>query len=101
VSTGNLVDLEITFQNQPLRSLNDGAFEAMFAAVTLQPEVDLQLTGTANVTARTTIGNVPISGIPFNVPSSLKGMTFLMLGQFAPLIIFSRQVSMPLEGQRP
>jgi Protein of unknown function (DUF3712) len=73
VSTGNLVDLDITFQNQPLQSLNDGAFELMFAAVTLLPSVAMQLSGTADVTARTTIGDVPISGIPFNVPSTLNG----------------------------
>jgi hypothetical protein len=78
VSTGNVVDLVISFHDQPLQSLNDGGFEEMFAAVTLQPSVDLQLTGTADVTARTTIGDVPISGIPFIVPSSLKGRTFLL-----------------------
>jgi hypothetical protein len=73
VSTGNLVDLDISFQNQPLQSLNDGAFELMFAAVTLLPSVAMQLSGTADVTARTAIGNVPISGIPFDVPSTLNG----------------------------
>jgi hypothetical protein len=45
----------------------------MLAGVTNKDELELTLKGTADVTARTTIGNVPISGIPFNVPSSLKG----------------------------
>ncbi len=36
--------------------------------------MEFELKGTADVVARTTIGDVPISGIPFNVSTSLKGM---------------------------
>ncbi|KIK68835.1 hypothetical protein GYMLUDRAFT_34828 [Collybiopsis luxurians FD-317 M1] len=74
VSTGNIAELPISWSDQPLRSLNNDAFNAMFAAVTLSSSVSLGLDGTANVTAKTSIGDVPISGIPFNVSSSLSGI---------------------------
>ncbi|KIJ67573.1 hypothetical protein HYDPIDRAFT_180379 [Hydnomerulius pinastri MD-312] len=74
VSTGNLAALPISFKNIPLKSLNDGAFEAMFAVVTDKDSAALDLSGTADVTAKTTIGDVPISGIPFDVTSSLEGI---------------------------
>jgi hypothetical protein len=35
--------------------------------------VEFELKGSADVVARTTIGDVPISNIPFNVTSALKG----------------------------
>ncbi|KAI0773181.1 hypothetical protein BD413DRAFT_603560 [Trametes elegans] len=74
VSTGNVAPLVITFENQSLQSKNDGAFSGFFAAVTDTSGVDFELKGTADVVARTTIGNVPISGIPFNATTSLKGI---------------------------
>ncbi|KAI0668274.1 hypothetical protein C8Q78DRAFT_1081656 [Trametes maxima] len=74
VSTGNVAPLVITFENQTLQSKNDGAFSQFFAAVTDTSNVDFELKGSADVTARTTIGDVPISGIPFNVTTSLKGI---------------------------
>jgi hypothetical protein len=74
VSTGNVADLPISWSNVPLTSLNNDAFDALFSAVTLADLVSLGLGGTANVTAKTSIGDVPISGIPFNVTSSLTGI---------------------------
>ncbi|OBZ73242.1 hypothetical protein A0H81_06855 [Grifola frondosa] len=74
VSTGNLADLLISFNNQTLQSLNDGAFAAFLAQVTDTESVAFDLQGTADVVARTSIGDVSISGIPFNVNSSLKGI---------------------------
>ncbi|KAG6857277.1 hypothetical protein H0H87_007110 [Tephrocybe sp. NHM501043] len=74
VSTGNVADLVISFEDVPLKALNPTAFAQMFAAVTLLDDLELTLKGTADVTAKTSSGNVPISGIPFNVPSSLKGI---------------------------
>ncbi|KAI0072486.1 hypothetical protein K474DRAFT_1678619 [Panus rudis PR-1116 ss-1] len=74
VSTGNIADLQLSFSNQPLTSINNGAFESFFAAVTDTSSVDFGLSGTANVVAKTSIGNVPISGIPFDVDSNLKGI---------------------------
>jgi len=66
--------LHLSWSNQPLKSLNNDAFSAMLAAVTLKQSVDLSLNGSADVTARTTIGDVPISGIPFDVESTLQGI---------------------------
>ncbi|KAL5507074.1 hypothetical protein ACEPAH_6530 [Sanghuangporus vaninii] len=74
VSTGNLANLELSFKDQPLTATNDGAFESFFASVTNDQSVDFGLEGTANVVARTSIGDVPISGIPFDVDSSLSGI---------------------------
>ena len=67
------MDLAISFTDQPLQSLNDAAFAGLFAAVTLRNTAELHLKGSADVTAKTSIGNVVISAIPFDVPSSLKG----------------------------
>ncbi|KAG5653629.1 hypothetical protein H0H81_011855 [Sphagnurus paluster] len=74
VSTGNVADLVISFKDQPLQALNPTAFAQMFAGVTLLDELDLTLKGSADVTAVTAIGNVALTGIAFNVPSSLKGI---------------------------
>jgi hypothetical protein len=73
VSTGNLAALPISFHNVPLTSVNNGAFEAMFAQVTDKNSADLGLSGTVDVTVKTVIGDVPISGIAFDVTSSLAG----------------------------
>ncbi len=74
VSTGNDVDLQISWTDEQLMSLNDGAFVALLAAVTLSASVDLTLKGTADVRAHTAIGDVPITGIEFDVASSLVGI---------------------------
>lgn len=74
VSTGNLADLVLSFENQTLQSLNNGAFTQFFAAVTDTAAVEFDLKGTADVVAKTAIGNIPISGIPFDVSSNLKGI---------------------------
>jgi hypothetical protein len=74
VSTGNVADLGLSFTNQRLTSLDNTGFSSFFAAVTDTSSVSFGLTGTANVVAKTTIGNVPLSGIPFNVQSELAGV---------------------------
>lgn len=74
VSTGNVVDLVLSFQDQPLRSLDNDGFTAFFAAVTDTSSVGMELSGTADVVGRTSIGDVPISGIPFDVHSTLTGI---------------------------
>ncbi|KAH9835153.1 uncharacterized protein C8Q71DRAFT_764402 [Rhodofomes roseus] len=73
-STGNDVDMVLSFTSVPMNSLSDSNFNAFFAGVTLQNGVAFELSGAANTTARTPIGDVPISGIPFNVSSSLAGI---------------------------
>ncbi|KZV76329.1 hypothetical protein PENSPDRAFT_747787 [Peniophora sp. CONT] len=74
VSTGNLAPLQISFSNQTLQSVNDGAFSSFIKAVTDTSGVTFELKGTANVVAKTTVGNIPISGIPFNTSTSLAGI---------------------------
>lgn len=74
VSTGNLATLPISFHNVPMTSINNGAFEAMFAQVTDKNSAGLGLSGTADVTAKTAIGDIPIAGIAFDVTSSLAGI---------------------------
>ncbi|KIK99094.1 hypothetical protein PAXRUDRAFT_30734 [Paxillus rubicundulus Ve08.2h10] len=74
VSTGNLAALPISFHDVPLTSVNNAAFGAMFAEVTDTDSAAFDLSGTADVTAKTSIGDVPISGIPFDVTSTLKGI---------------------------
>ena len=64
----------LSFSNVPMSALDDGNFNSFFAAVTLKSDVSFELSGSANVTGRTPIGDVPISGIPFNVSSSLTGI---------------------------
>ena len=79
VSTGNVADLPITFSNVSFVALNPVAMATLFAAVTDTPGGALTLSGTANVTAKTSSGDIPIGGIGFNVPSSLAGTFFLRL----------------------
>jgi hypothetical protein len=74
VSTGNTADLPIVFHNIPFQSLNDEAMQTLFQEVTDTAQAELTLRGTANVTAKTAIGNVPIGDIDFNVPTFLGGM---------------------------
>ena len=74
VSTANNVQLVISFENQPTKSLNNNAFGFLLASAALMDEVSVHIKGTADVTARTEIGHVPISGIPIDVMSSLKGI---------------------------
>ena len=73
VSTGNIADLEISFSKQQLHSLDNMAFTTFFAAITDTQGLEFELKGFADVVARTTIGDVPISNIPFNVLSAMKG----------------------------
>ncbi|KAH9061225.1 hypothetical protein EDB87DRAFT_404186 [Lactarius vividus] len=70
----DVAELKIVFSKQPLQSLNNAVFAAFFAAVTDTQGVEFELKGSANVIARTTIGDVPISDIPFNVTSALRGI---------------------------
>ncbi|KAI0321180.1 hypothetical protein OF83DRAFT_1280620 [Amylostereum chailletii] len=74
VSTGNVADLPITFSNQTLQSLNNDAFSSFFGRVTDTSTVEWELKGSADVVARTTIGDVPIGDIPFNVSTTISGI---------------------------
>ncbi|KDR75403.1 hypothetical protein GALMADRAFT_553913 [Galerina marginata CBS 339.88] len=72
VSTGNLAELDIVFTDIPLQSLNPTAFATLFAGVTLKPDFEVDIGGSADVTAKTSIGDIPIAGIPLHVSSDLK-----------------------------
>ncbi|KAH9961311.1 hypothetical protein BC827DRAFT_1260505 [Russula dissimulans] len=74
VSTGNIADLEISFSNQQFQSLNNVLFATFFAAVTDTQGIEFELKGSADAVARTTIGDITISNIPFNVTSDLSGI---------------------------
>ncbi|GAA6057282.1 hypothetical protein JCM3770_004534 [Rhodotorula araucariae] len=76
-STGQNAALVLAFKKRILSSLNDGAFQDFFNAVTNTDGVDFNLHGGANVTAQTNAGNIPISGIPFAVDTSLAGIQSL------------------------
>ncbi len=54
--------------------MNNDAFSQFFKTVTTTPNAELQLKGSADVVARTSIGDVPISGIAIDVTTSMKGL---------------------------
>jgi Protein of unknown function (DUF3712) len=67
-------DLVLMFRNQTIKSLNDGSFNAFFAQLTDKTSAAFGLHGGTDVTANTHIGQITITGIPFNVTTSLKGI---------------------------
>ncbi|KAL1718757.1 hypothetical protein EV715DRAFT_290908 [Schizophyllum commune] len=73
-STGNDANLPLSFKDIPMVASDHGAFQSMFGAVTLKSSADLALSGAADVVAATSIGNVPISNISFDVTTSLGGI---------------------------
>ncbi|KAL1735691.1 hypothetical protein EV714DRAFT_280260 [Schizophyllum commune] len=73
-STGNDANLPLSFKDIPMVASDHGAFQSMFGAVTLKSSADLSLSGAADVVAATSIGNVPISNISFDVTTSLGGI---------------------------
>ncbi|GAA5951249.1 hypothetical protein JCM3765_002422 [Sporobolomyces pararoseus] len=76
-STGNNAALVLAWKNQPLKSLDNGAYENFFDAVTNTANVGFNLHGGASVVATTNAGNIPITGIPFSVQTSLAGIQSL------------------------
>ena len=54
--------------------MNNDAFSQFFKTVTTSPNAELQLKGSTYVVARTSIGDVPISGISINVPTTMGGL---------------------------
>ncbi|KAF8524806.1 hypothetical protein BU17DRAFT_84312 [Hysterangium stoloniferum] len=74
VSTGNVASLTLSFENQTLNALNNNVFGSFFAQVTDKQSAAITLKGSTDIVAHTTIGDVPISGIPFNVSSSIAGI---------------------------
>jgi hypothetical protein len=66
--------LLLQFHDQPLVSTQNAVFQQLFKQVTDSATASFGLAGTADVTARTSIGDVPIAALPFNVTTSLKGI---------------------------
>ncbi|GAA6063179.1 hypothetical protein JCM10212_003114 [Sporobolomyces blumeae] len=76
-STGNNAALVLSWDNQPLKSLDNAAYRSFFDAVTNTANVAFNLHGGASVVATTNAGNIPITGIPFSVQTSLAGIQSL------------------------
>jgi Protein of unknown function (DUF3712) len=74
VSTGNNADFVLSFLNQPLNASDIIQFVHFFTQLVTTTSVPVALKGTTDVLAKTCIGDVPISGIPFNVSSTLTGL---------------------------
>lgn len=72
----------------------------MFAEVTDKNSATFGLSGTADVTVKTPIGDVPIAGILFDVSSTLQGESVVVL-QPTTILSHSIQVSILLEAQPP
>lgn len=70
----DIQDLVINFRDEDLVAIDRGAYQRFFARTTNFPEVDFVLKGSVDVISSTEIGAIPISGIPFNVTTSLKGI---------------------------
>ncbi|KAL8279026.1 hypothetical protein RQP46_008484 [Phenoliferia psychrophenolica] len=77
-STGDNAPIVINFQTPTvLTSLNDGGYSNFFDQITNTASVDFTLHGNADVGSKTKAGNIPISGIPFSVTSTLVGVNGL------------------------
>lgn len=67
-------NLILNFQNQTIQSLNDASFTAFLAALADTTGATFGLKGSTSVLAGTVIGNIPITGIPFDVTTQLTGI---------------------------
>lgn len=70
----NFQDLILSFKNKILHALDHGAFQRFLAKLTDTEDVKFGLKGDTSVVARTIIGDIPLTGIPFNVSSELTGI---------------------------
>ena len=67
--------LVIDFDRRPLVSLDNGRFETFIAAIAdTGPFVSFELAGGADVVTDLVIGMIPITGIPFDVPTNFPGI---------------------------
>lgn len=70
----DIQELVLDFNKEQLVAIDRGSYQRFLARTTNFPEVDFGLKGTTDVTSITEIGNVVITGIPFNVTSNLDGI---------------------------
>jgi hypothetical protein len=73
-STSNSANLAISFADNPLNVLDDNSFMDFFVSLFSEASVAVELKGTTDLVAKTSIGDVPISGIPFDASSTLTGI---------------------------
>lgn len=66
--------LILKFKDQDISSLDNGHFQSFFAKLTDTDRVDFGFKGNTSILAATHVGNIPITGIPFNVSSMLTGI---------------------------
>lgn len=66
--------LELSFMNQDIVAADHGAFSSFLAKLADTDSATFGLKGTTSVVAGLVIGNPTITGIPFNVTSSLRGI---------------------------
>lgn len=73
-SRGEMEDLILMFQDQTLTAINQGSFQQFFKQLADFESGTFDLDGNTDVVAKTAIGSPLITGIPFNVTTSLKGI---------------------------
>ncbi|KAG2351241.1 hypothetical protein BDR07DRAFT_1386341 [Suillus spraguei] len=78
-----------------------GAFEAMFSQATYKDSTDLELSGAADGTTETPVGDVPISGTAFDVASSIAGLLHRLPGDNFAVTIQGDSSSTPFTSLQP
>ncbi|UZJ55969.1 hypothetical protein CBS101457_005289 [Exobasidium rhododendri] len=75
-STGptDMQPIQFGFKNDNLVAIDHAAFQALFATLADTAGATFGLMGSTSVVAKTNIGNIPITGIPFSVTTSLAGI---------------------------
>lgn len=66
--------LELSFRDQTIMSLNNAQFQLFLATLANTTGATFEVFGSTSVVAATQIGNPTITGIPFNVSTSLIGV---------------------------
>lgn len=66
--------IQLMWRRQSLVAVDRSSFQAFFAQLTDTPRGTFDMRGGVDVVAKTVIGNIPISGIPFAVTTSLAGI---------------------------
>ncbi|KAK0557527.1 hypothetical protein OC844_005558 [Tilletia horrida] len=75
--------LNLAFNNKNLVAVSQNTFRSFLAQLTDKADATFTLGGSADVVGRTVVGNVPISGIPINTNTTLKGIN--SFGGSAPI----------------
>ncbi|KAK0559809.1 hypothetical protein OC844_004162, partial [Tilletia horrida] len=66
--------LQLSWTKKDLVAIDRGSFQNFFAQLTDKASGDFRLQGSTDVVGQTVVGNVPITGIPINVNTSLTGI---------------------------